>query len=61
MTNVPINRAYAGGRLAQIERMIEQYRHAKKRRLQQRAIALWRKLEARQALVRFEKPLERVH
>jgi hypothetical protein len=48
-------------RLARVERMIEQYRRAKRRRLERRAIALWRKLEARQALGRFEQPLERVH
>jgi hypothetical protein len=49
------------GRLARVERMIEQYRFAKRRRLERRALALWRKLEARQALGRFEQPLERVH
>ena len=40
--------------------MIEEYRRAKKGRLQRRAMAVWRKLEARQALARFEQPLERV-
>jgi hypothetical protein len=44
-----------------IERMIEQYRLAKTRRLRRRPIALWRELEARQALAQFETPLERVH
>jgi hypothetical protein len=40
---------------------MEHYRLAKKRRLRRRAITLWRKLEAQQALVELEKPLERVH
>ena len=47
--------------LGHIERMIEHYRLEKVRRLQRRALTLWRKLEARQALVKLEKPLERVH
>jgi hypothetical protein len=33
----------------------------KKGRLQRRAIVLWRKLEARRALVELEKPLARIH
>ena len=49
------------GRLARVERMIEQYRLAKQRRLERRAITLWKKFEARRALGRFEQPLERVH
>ncbi len=61
MANDPVNRADSGDRLARIERMIDQYRRAKKGRLQRRAIALWRKFEARQALARFEQPLERIH
>jgi hypothetical protein len=58
---VPIGHADTGDRLARIERMIEHYRLAKDRLLQQRAIAMWRKLEAQQALVELEKPPERVH
>ena len=58
---VPIGHADTGDRLARIERMIEHYRLAKDRLLQRRAIAMWRKLEAQQALLEFEKPLERVH
>ena len=58
---VPIGHADTGDRLARIERMIEHYRLAKDRLLQRRAIAMWRKLEAQQALVEFEKPLERIH
>jgi hypothetical protein len=48
-------------RLARIERMIELYRLAKILRVQRRAITLWQRLEARQALVQFEKRPERVH
>jgi hypothetical protein len=58
---IPIDHANTGGRHARIERMIEQYRLAKKRRLLRQAIAFWRKLEARQALERFEQQSERVH
>jgi hypothetical protein len=47
--------------LGPIERMIEHYRRAKMCRLQRRAVTLWRKLEARQAVVNLDKPLERVH
>ena len=61
MTDRPSDRPDTLSRLARVERMIEQYRLAKRRRLERRAIALWRKLEARQALGRFEHPLERVH
>jgi hypothetical protein len=48
-------------RLVRIDRMIEYYRRANERRLQLRAIASWRKLEARQALIALEKPLARIH
>jgi hypothetical protein len=48
-------------RRASIERMIEQYRLETIRRLERRAMALWRKMEARQVLAGFEKPIERVH
>jgi len=58
MANGPMNRA---DRLVRIERLIDHYQRAKKSRLQRRAISLWRKLEARQALARFEQPLERIH
>ena len=58
---LPIGHADTGDRLARIERMIEHYRLAKDRLLQRRAIAMWRKLEAQQALVELEKPPERVH
>ena len=57
---MPVSR---GGtdRVARIERMIEHYRLEKKRRLLRRALTMWRKLEAQQAVLQFEKPLERVH
>ena len=58
---VPIDHSDRGDRLARIERMIEHYRLANNRLLERRAIAMWRKLEAQQALLEFEKPLERVH
>jgi len=58
---MPIDHSDTADRLARIERMIEHYRLAKNRLLERRAITLWRKLEAQQALLEFEKPLERVH
>jgi hypothetical protein len=61
MTDWPSDRPDIRGRRARVERMIEQYRLAKGRRLQRRAIVLWKKIEARRALGRFEQPLERVH
>jgi len=48
-------------RLVRIERVIEHYRVEKKRRLLRRAIRLWRKLEAQQVILQFEKPLDSVH
>jgi len=50
-----------GDRLACIERLIEHYRLEAIRRLERRTLALWRKMEARQALAKFEKPLDRIH
>jgi hypothetical protein len=61
LTRVPGDDADAGDRLLRIERMIQRYGRAKEQRLQQQAIALWRKLEAHQALLQLEKPLERIH
>ena len=58
---MPIDHSDTGDRLERIERMIEHYRLAKNRLLERRAIALWRKLEAQQALVELEKPPESVH
>jgi hypothetical protein len=57
----PIGRADTGDRLACIERMIEHYRLETARRLERRAMTLWRKIETRQALANFEKPPERIH
>jgi hypothetical protein len=47
--------------VGRVERMIEHYHREKMRRLQRRALTLWRKLEARQALVKLDKPFARVH
>jgi hypothetical protein len=58
---MPIDDADTGDRTARTERMIEYYRLVKKGRLQRRAVVLWRKLEARRALVELEKPLARIH
>ena len=57
-TNVHVD---TGDRLACIERLIEHYRLEAIRRLERRTLALWRKMEARQALAKFEKPLDRIH
>jgi hypothetical protein len=58
---MPSDRAHTDDRLARIERMIEHYRLAKKRRLRRFGITLWRKMEWWQALVELERPPERVH
>jgi hypothetical protein len=58
---MPLGRADTGDRLASIERMIEHYRLETIRRQERRAMTLWRKIETRQALANFEKPLERIH
>ena len=58
---VLMGHADTGDRLARIERMIEHYRLEKNRLLERRAMTLWRRLEAQQALLEFEKPPERVH
>ena len=47
--------------LARIERLIEEYRAAKQRRLVQRALKLWRRAEARQRFVEVQAPPPRVH
>jgi hypothetical protein len=41
--------------------MIEHYRLETIRRQERRAMALWRKIETRQKLADFEKPLDRIH
>jgi hypothetical protein len=58
---MPHDRADRTYRRARIDRMIEQYRREKIRRLERRAMTLWRKLEAQQVFVHFEKPPERIH
>ena len=58
---MPIGHVDTADRLACIERLIEHYRLEEIRRLERRTMALWRKMEARQALAKFEKPLERIH
>jgi hypothetical protein len=58
---MPISLADTGDRLASIERMIEHYRLEGIRRQERRAMALWRKIETRQKLADFEKPLDRIH
>jgi hypothetical protein len=57
----PIDYGGSGDRLVRIERVIEHYRVEKKRRLVRRAIRLWRKLEAQQVILAFEKPHDSVH
>jgi hypothetical protein len=57
----PIDCGGSDDRLVRIERVIEHYRVEKKRRLLRRAVRLWRKLEAQQVILQFEKPLDRVH
>jgi hypothetical protein len=46
---------------ARLERMMEQYREASKRRQLEHAMKLWRTHEAREALAALERPPERVH
>jgi hypothetical protein len=58
---MPVDTGDTRDPLGSVERMIEHYRQTKMRRLQRRALTLWRKLEARQAVVALDKPLERVH
>jgi len=57
----PIDCGGSDDRLVRIERVIEHYRVEKKRRLLRRAVRLWRKLEAQQVILQFEKPLDSVH
>ena len=57
----PIEPILTAEQRARIEQMIEAYGKAKNRRLLQRATNLSRKIEARQRLVNFEAPPERLH
>jgi hypothetical protein len=58
---MPSDVAGSGDPLGRIDRMIEQYRRAKILRLRRRALVVWQKLQARQAIVDLEKPTESVH
>jgi len=58
---IPLDDAVGASRTARIDRMMEQYRLAKKRRLVRQAMTLWRKIEAHQRVLNFEKPVDRVH
>jgi len=46
---------------ARLERMMEHYREASKRRQLENAMKLWRTHEAREALAALERPPERIH
>lgn len=56
-----LDQGVTGDRPTRIELMIEHYRIARMRRLERRALIMWRKLETRLAIVAHEKSLERVH
>ena len=58
---MPLDDAAGASRTARIDRMMEQYRLAKKRRLVRQAMSLWRKIQAQQKVLDFEKPVDRVH
>jgi hypothetical protein len=48
-------------RLVRINRLIDEYRAAKQRRIVRRAKRLWRAAEADRRVATFEAPPERVH
>jgi len=58
---IPMDVADRCDRLARLDRMMEQYRLARKRRLVRQAMSLWRKIQAHQRVLDFEKPIDRVH
>lgn len=58
---IPLDDADRSDRIARLALMIEHYRLAKKRRLVRQAMSLWRKIEAHQRVLDFEKPVDRVH
>jgi hypothetical protein len=58
---IPLDDAAGVSRIARLDRLIEQYRFAKKRRLVREAMSLWRKIQAHQKLLDFEKSDDRVH
>ena len=49
------------GRLGRIERMIEQYRYARQRRLVRQAMRLWRQAAMARQLSRLDAPPQRIH
>ena len=58
---IPADLADRSDRIARLERLMEQYRLAKKRRLVRQAMSLWRKIQAQQKVLDFEKSADRVH
>jgi cobalamin biosynthesis Mg chelatase CobN len=58
---MPIGRTQTQTWLAHLEELIEEYRAAKRRRLLQRAIKLWRRAEADQRRAALEAQPERLH
>ena len=58
---IPMDVAERCDRIVRLDRMMEQYRLAKKRRLVRQAMSLWRKIQAQQKVLDFEKPVDRVH
>jgi len=58
---IPVDVADRSDRIARLDRLIEQYRLAKKRRLVRQAMSLWRKIQAHQRVLDFEKSDERIH
>ena len=61
MTDWPNDPPDRRGRRARVDRMIKQYRLAKRRRLERRASAVSKKLAARHALAQLEQPIVRIH
>jgi hypothetical protein len=58
---MPIDLLDAASRRERIERMIEQFRFARHRRLVRQAMELWRQTARHEQLARLEAPPERVH
>jgi hypothetical protein len=57
----PVDLRETRERRARIERLIAEFREAKKRRLVKVALKLWRQSEAEQRLLSFEAPPDRIH
>jgi len=58
---MPDDPVAAKDRAERIDRMIDQYRVDKERRLMRRAMRLWRQAETDQQIGRLDAPPERVH